>query len=156
MRVTPQAWALRFLLAAALSAAAMARAEEANEPNSPPAKPDATLAISAKSLAVGAGYSWGRGTLDYAGKSHAVTMDGLSIIAVGFHSVTARGGVYHLTKLEDFDGDYTAVPGGRTLGEGGAGVAMQNDKGVVVRLVSETQGVTFTLGAGKVKLALAK
>lgn len=114
------------------------------------------MEISAKSLAAGVGYSWGRGTLDYAGQTYGVTMDGLTVIAVGFHSVTAKGGVFNMLSLDDFDGDYVATPGGRTLGEGGAGVAMRNDKGVEVRLVSETQGVTFTLGAGKVKLALVR
>jgi hypothetical protein len=149
MRLTASAFALRWVLATALCAASGTRADEAP-------KPDATLEISAKSLAAGVGYSWGRGTLDFGGKTYGVTMDGLTIIAVGFNSVTAKGGVYNLLKLEDFDGDYVAVPGGRTIGEGGAGVAMRNDKGVEVRLVSETLGVTFTLGAGKVKLALEK
>jgi hypothetical protein len=145
MRFTAPALAL----AIALFAASRAGSDEAPQP-------DATLEISAKSLAAGVGYSWGRGTLDFAGKTYGVSMDGVTIIAVGFNSVTAKGGVYHLTKLEDFDGDYVAVKGGRTIGEGGAGVAMKNEKGVEVRLVSETSGVTLTLGAGKVKLALEK
>jgi hypothetical protein len=148
--------ARRFMLAAALFAACAEPAEEAPPARPQPPRPDATLEISAKSLAAGVGYSWGRGTLDYAGQTYGVTMDGVTVIAVGFHSVTAKGSVFNMLSLDDFDGDYVATPGGRTLGEGGAGVAMKNEKGVEVRLVSETQGVTFTLGAGKVKLALVK
>jgi hypothetical protein len=119
-------------------------------------KPDASLEISAKALAAAVGFTWGRGTLEFQGTIHEVTLSGINVIAVGFTSVTAKGGVYHLTKLEDFDGDYVALPRGATVGEGGAGVAMRNEKGVEVRLVATNQGVTLSLGASKVMLAIQK
>ncbi|HTO05930.1 MAG TPA: hypothetical protein VMR86_02650 [Myxococcota bacterium] len=158
MRSTLSALALGLVLASAISCAVPSPVVPPlpEGPGTPAPQPDATLEISAKSLAAGVGYSWGRGSLEYQGKTYGVTMDGLSIIALGFNSVTAKGGIYHLASLDDFEGDYWAVKGGRTLGEGGAGVAMTNAKGVEVRLVSDTQGVTLTLGEGKVKLALVK
>lgn len=129
----------------------MARAKARNE-----AAPDATMRIEAKSLAVGVGYSWGKGTLEFQNRSYTVSMDGLLVVAVGLTSVTAKGGVYHLKTLEDFDGNYVATPGGSTIGQGGAGVAMINQNGVEVRLVAENSGVSLTLGKSGVKLALVK
>ncbi len=55
------------------------------------AKPDATIEISAKALAAGAGYSWGGGKLKYQGKAYDVTIDGLTVGAVGMSSITASG-----------------------------------------------------------------
>jgi hypothetical protein len=64
--------------------------------------------------------------------------------------------VYHLTKIEDFDGNYTAVAAGATIG-GGAGVlTMQNQNNVEVTLKATTRGVSLTLGVSGVKLAVKK
>jgi ABC-type amino acid transport substrate-binding protein len=129
---------------------------ETNDARGRDTLPDAAMRIEAKTLAVGVGYSWGKGTLDFQDKTYTVTMDGLLVVAVGLSSVTAKGGVYHLKTLEDFDGNYVAVRGGSTIGQGGAGVAMINQNGVEVRLVAENTGVTLTLGKSGVKLALEK
>jgi len=122
----------------------------------PAPKPDAALRIEAKSLAAALGYSWGKGTLEYQGKSYPVTMNGVTILAVGFTSVSASGSVYHLSSLDDFDGRYTAPLGASALGEGGAGVVMRNEKGVEVRLVATNTGVTLSIGDAGVTLALEK
>src|SRR5262245_12948109 len=42
-------------------------------------KPDATLKLSEGSVAAGIGFSWGKGTLSYQGKTHAVKVQGLSV-----------------------------------------------------------------------------
>lgn len=147
---------LRSLQALALAACLATCSTESGDAQGRDAQPDAAMRIEAKSLAVGVGYSWGKGTLEFQGQTYGVSMDGVLVFAVGLSSITAKGGVYHLKTLDDFDGDYVAVPRGSVLGQGGAGVAMINQKGVEVRLVAENAGVTLTLGRSGVKLALEK
>ena len=117
-------------------------------------KPDGTITFEGGSVAVGIGFSWGSGTLTYQGKQYPVSVDGLSVGAVGVTSVTASGEVYNLKNLEDINGNYAAGTAGATLGGGGAGTAMQNDKGVVIKLVSTTQGLDFKLASSGVKINL--
>lgn len=120
------------------------------------AKPDATLQLTSKAVAVGVGFSWGNGTLKYKGRTYKVEVDGLTVGSVGASSISAKGSVYDLKKLEDFDGTYTAVVGGGTLGGGGGALAMQNQNGVKINMVSTTQGVSLTAGVSGVKLAIKK
>ena len=119
-------------------------------------KPDATIKISAKALAAGAGYSWGGGKLTFEGKTYDVTIDGLTVGAVGVSSISASGKVYDLKKLEDFDGNYTAVAAGSAIGGGGGALTMQNQNGVNVTLKATTRGVNLTIGVSGVKLAIKK
>jgi len=119
-------------------------------------KPDATIKLSAGSVAAGIGVSWGSGTLTYKGKSHPISVTGLDVGSVGASKITATGSVYHLKSLADFDGNFAAAEAGATVGGGGGALAMQNQNGVVVHLVSTTQGVKLTLGGGGVKMELKK
>jgi hypothetical protein len=115
----------------------------------------ATLTLSDGSIAAGIGFSWGKGTLAYAGKTYPVKVEGLSVGEVGITRATARGTVSNLTKLDDFAGNYVAVGGGATAA-GGADVAvMKNQNGVVIELQSTTQGASLKLGAEGLRLTLA-
>ena len=115
----------------------------------------ATLTLSDGSVAAGIGFSWGKGTLAYAGKTYPVKVEGLSVGEVGITRATARGTVSKLTKLDDFSGNYVAVGAGATAA-GGADVAvMQNQNGVVIELQSTTQGASLKLGAEGLRLTLA-
>ena len=125
----------------------MARAED---------NPDATLKLSAGSVAVGIGYSWGGGTLTYKGKTYAVEVNGLSVGDVGISKAEASGNVYQLAKLSDFDGNYTAAGAGATVAGGASAIIMKNQNGVEIRLVSTTQGLKFTFGAGGVSMKIKK
>ena len=116
--------------------------------------PDATISFSGGSVAAGIGFSWGSGTLTYQGKDYPISVDGLSVGAVGASSVSASGSVYHLTKLEDFDGTYTAVGTGATVGGGGGVSTMRNQNGVVIDAVSTTQGLKVAIAAAGVKMAI--
>ena len=109
--------------------------------------PDATISLSADSVAAGIGISWGSGTLTYKGKTYPISVDGLSIGDAGISKITASGKVYSLNKLEDFNGNYTAVAAGATVGGGGSVSSMKNQNGVRVELVTTTQGLKFILGA---------
>jgi hypothetical protein len=119
-------------------------------------KPDATLTLTEGSVAVGIGYSWGKGTLTYQGKKHPVKVEGLSVGEVGVTRATATGNVYNLKKLADFDGNYVAG-GAEATAAGGAGVtAMKNQNGVVIELKSTTQGASLKLAAEGIKLSVVK
>ena len=119
-------------------------------------KPDATLTLSEGTVAVGIGFSWGKGTLTYQGKSYPLSVTGLSVGEVGVNRATAAGNVYNLTKLADFDGNYLAGGAGATVG-GGAGITgMKNQNGVVIDLKSTTQGASLKLAAEGLKLSVVK
>ena len=116
--------------------------------------PDATISLSADSVAAGIGISWGSGTLTYKGKTYPISVDGLSVGDAGISKITASGKVYGLNKLEDFNGNFTGVAAGATVGGGGGVTAMQNQNGVRVELVTTTQGLKFALGANGVNMKI--
>jgi len=119
-------------------------------------KPDAKLTLSEGSVAVGIGYSWGKGTLTYKGKTYPVKVSGLSVGELGVTRASATGNVFNLKKLADFDGNYAAGGAEGTVG-GGAGIsAMKNQNGVVIELKSTTQGANLKLAAEGIKLSIDK
>ena len=119
-------------------------------------KPDATLSMSEGQVAVGIGFSWGKGVLTYQGKEYPFKVSGLSVVDVGITKATSSGKVYNLKKLEDFNGNYTAASAEGTMA-GGAGVLkMKNQNGVEIELASTTQGVNLKLSVEGVKIQLEK
>lgn len=148
-RISRGALALGLIAALGLASAG-ANAEEAKE------KPDATLHLESKSVAVGVGFSWGDGTLKYKGETYKVEVDGLTVGQVGATTVNATGEVFHLKKLADFDGTYAAISGGATVGGGGGALAMKNQNGVVIQITGTSQGLNLTAGVSGVKLAIKK
>jgi len=118
--------------------------------------PDATLKLSAGSVAAGIGVSWGGGTLTFKGKDYPINVTGLSVGDVGATKIEASGKVYDLKSIDDFNGNYTAVAAGAAVAGGGAVTSMRNQNGVTVDLVATTQGVKFTLGGAGVSMSLKK
>ena len=119
--------------------------------------PDGTVEFTGGSIAAGIGYSWGSGTLTYKGTRYPITVSGLSVGAsAGATSITASGSVYNLNKLEDFDGNYTAVGTGATVGGGASVLTMRNQNGVVIDKVATTQGLKFSLDSAGVRLRIRK
>ena len=119
--------------------------------------PDGTVEFSGGSVAAGIGYSWGSGTLTYKGVKYPISVSGLTAGATaGATSITASGSVYNLSKIDDFDGNYTAVGTGATVGGGAGVVTMKNQNGVVIDSVSTTQGLKLSLDAGGVKIKVKK
>jgi hypothetical protein len=116
--------------------------------------PDATLKLSGGSVAAGVGLHWGGGTLNYKGKEYPIDVKGLSVGDVGATKIEASGKVYNLSKLEDFDGNYTAVGAGVTAAGGAGAAVMKNQNGITVELVSTTQGVKVAIGGGGVEMKL--
>jgi hypothetical protein len=117
-------------------------------------KPDATISFKTGSVAVGVGFSWGSGTLSYKGKQYELKVEGMSVGNVGITKATATGKVYHLTKLEDINGNYVGVGAGATLGGGAGAVTMKNQNGVVIEVVGTTKGMNIALGTGGVDISL--
>ena len=117
-------------------------------------KPDAKLSLSGTSAAIGVGMTWGSGTLTYKGKSHPVRIRGLEIGGVGGARIDAKGDVYDLTKLEDFNGTYGAIGAAAAAGPGAGHSIMRNEKGVVIDLASEREGVQVKAGVDGVRLEL--
>ena len=119
-------------------------------------KPDATLTMSEGQVAVGIGYSWGKGVLTYQGKQYPFKVSGLSAVDIGITKATSSGKVYNLKKLEDFNGNYTAASAEGTIAGGAGALTMKNQNGVVIDLVSTTKGVNLKLAVEGVKLTLEK
>jgi hypothetical protein len=118
--------------------------------------PDATIKLKGGSVALGIGYSWAAGELTYKDKTYEVEVKGLSVGDVGVTSADASGSVYHLAKLSDFDGNYTAAGAGATVAGGASASIMKNQNGVEIRLVSTTQGLKFTFAAAGVSMKIKK
>ena len=114
-----------------------------------------TVRLTEGSVAAGIGFSWGKGTLTYAGKTYPVKVEGLSVGEVGLTRATAVGTVSNLERLSDFSGTYVAIGAGAAAA-GGAGVTvMRNENGVVIEMTSTAQGASLKVGVDGVRLALA-
>jgi hypothetical protein len=103
--------------------------------------------LSGGSVAIGIGYTWGHGTLYYSKdqKQYKFKLSGVSIADVGGAGINAEGEVYNLSSPADLSGDYTAVTAGVTIIEGGSVAYLKNQKGVVIKLHSQTGGLRFNL-----------
>ena len=118
------------------------------------AEPTATLQLTGGAVAAGIGFSWGSGTLTFRGKEYPVSVSGLSVGDVGIVRATAKGNVYGLQKVQDFDGTYTAYAIGSTIGGGGSVATLRNQNDVVIHLVATTQGLKLTLNASGVRMKI--
>jgi hypothetical protein len=141
---------LALVLALVFSGAAFA-AEKKTEK-----KPDATLTLTEGQVALGIGWSWGKGVLTFKGKEYPFKVSGLSVGDVGITKAEATGQVYNLKKLEDFNGNFVSAAAEATVGLGAGATAMRNDKGVVINLLPKTKGVNLKLAAEGVNFTLEK
>jgi hypothetical protein len=118
--------------------------------------PSAYVWLSGGSVAIGIGYTWGHGTLYYSKdqKQYKFKLSGVSIADVGGAGINAEGEVYNLTSPADLSGDYTAVTAGVTIIEGGSVAYLKNQKGVVIKLHSQTGGLRFNLSTNGMHLTL--
>ena len=119
-------------------------------------KVDAVLKLTEGSVAAGIGWSWGHGTLTYMGKSYRVKVEGLTVGEVGMTNAKAKGNVYNLKKLEDFNGVYAAGGAGATAGKGRGAGALTNANGVSILLTSITKGASLKIAAEGLKLEIEK
>ena len=119
-------------------------------------KPDGTVKLTEGSVALGIGWSWGKGELSYKGKTYKFKVDGLSFGELGKTKAAASGQVYNLKSLDDFDGVYAAGSAGATGAKGKGVTALTNSNGVSLILKSETQGYDLKAAAEGIKIKLEK
>jgi hypothetical protein len=135
-------------------------AAAADGTSSPPVKegsiPSAYVWLSGGSVAIGIGYTWGHGTLYNSKdqKQYKFKLSGVSIADVGGAGINAEGEVYNLTTPADLTGNYSAATAGVTIIEGGSVAYLKNDKGVVIKLHSQTGGLRFNLAAEGMHITL--
>ncbi len=116
--------------------------------------PTATLRLKSRSVALGAGVSWGEGVLTFQGQDHPITVSGLSLLDLGVSGVSATGKVYYLNKLSDFSGNYVATQATFAVAGGGGELVMANSHGVYIELTSEQSGTQLTAGPAGMSIKL--
>jgi hypothetical protein len=118
--------------------------------------PSGYVWLSGGSIALGIGYTWGHGTLYYSKdqQQYKFKLSGVSVVDVGGAGINAEGEVYNLTSPADLTGNFSAVTAGMTIVEGGSIAYLKNEKGVVIKLHSQTGGLRFNLSANGVHVTL--
>jgi hypothetical protein len=109
--------------------------------------PIGEITMHSTQVAAGLGWTWGGGTLKFKGKTYQFDIKGLNVAAVGVSKFNARGDVYNLKNPSDLAGKYLAASAGAAVIKGKAGLIMRNEKGVVINLKSDQEGVQLNLGA---------
>lgn len=137
----------------ALGALALLGARHTLAPGKLPV-PDATLKVTSKSIAAGAGVSWGVAKVHYKGEYYDLEVDGLNVGRIGVDAVTAVGKIYHLAKIEDVAGQYSAANTGVSTRNGSSVLVMKNPTGVEIRMSATARGIDLTAGVSGVKLTL--
>ena len=118
--------------------------------------PDATIDVSGSSVAAGIGFTQTKGTVHFQGKSYPVRLEGVGVAELGAQKISATGEVYNLSRLDDLNGTYSAVSAGGALGSGTQETAMQNEKGVEIKLHGTVEGVNLKLSVDGITVTLAK
>jgi len=143
-------------LVATLLVSTVAVAADSAPPVAADAIPAGYVWLSGGSVAVGIGYTWAHGTLYNSKdqKQYHFKLSGVSIVDVGAAGINAEGEVYNLTTPADINGNYSAVTAGLTVIEGGSVAYLKNEKGVVIKLHSQTGGLRFNLSANGMHITL--
>ncbi|MGO8857692.1 MAG: hypothetical protein ACLQO1_18565 [Steroidobacteraceae bacterium] len=134
---------------------ALATGAPSSKPVPPPVAegtpPAGSVTFSGGSVALGVGYVWGHGTLDYDNNHYKFKLSGISVADVG-GDIAVAGEVYKLVRLRDFNGKYSSVG---VTGDAGESVRyLENKKGVVIKLHSTTKDLRFILSADGVHIKL--
>jgi hypothetical protein len=117
-------------------------------------QPDAALTLHTVSVADGVGYRWGAGVLTFRGKTYPFRVEEIAVGDIGVSRAEATGNVYHLTKIEDFSGDYVAASTSAAITSGIGIATMRNRHGVVIDLTGVDQGLDLKFAVEGVKITL--
>jgi hypothetical protein len=143
-----------WLIPLALAAAAPALAQR----NRPDPNPDASIEIEQVRVGVLAvGASVGGGRLQFRGQEHRFSVRGIEFGSVGVSSLSARGEVFGLRRLQDFAGRYTEQVAPRQRVEGQSGPEtrwLRNAAGVELRLRTDRSGGQFRFNDAGVTIEL--
>ncbi|MEP5766202.1 MAG: hypothetical protein ABJ308_16510 [Halieaceae bacterium] len=138
-------WTVALVSVVMMSVAAVSIAKDA--------APSATLTINEKQVGFLLTGDWGHGTLDYKGEKHMFHMGGAKIGGIGISSMKVDGSVYYLKNRSDFEGVYFKADAGLTLAKGKVGSWLKNDKGVVIHLGANSDGIALQIGVEGLKVS---
>lgn len=96
----------------------------------------------------------GKGELGFDGQVYKFEIGGVGAGGVGINKVTATGQVYGLKDINDFPGKYFEVKASGTLFVGAGGIAMENEKDVVIKLTSSNKGLNLAIGPQGVTITM--
>jgi hypothetical protein len=113
------------------------------------------VSIETTSVAAGIGVAWGDGVLEYRGQRYPFTVTGFALGDVGVSKMVAKGEVYNLNDVADFDGTFMAAIASATLGAGAGAAAMQNQRDVKMVWTATNQGLSFSLAQAGINVKLA-
>ena len=109
-----------------------------------------TFVIEGKTIGFLIGFRWGSGTLTLNdGTRLKFSFKGVKAVETGAAVVKATGTVYNLKQVTDFEGSYSGISGGLTLGKDLVGfVNYVNDKtGTIVSVKTSNKGVRLSAPA---------
>jgi hypothetical protein len=101
--------------------------------------------------------SGGLGTLSFQGRSHLLSISGVSLPATAaVPKVELVGKVQQLSRLEDFAGAYRATEAGAVLGGGSEAARLENPHGVRLELLARKLAPDLTLDLDGMQISLAE
>ena len=100
------------------------------------------------------GYNQGNGILTMDGKEYPFSIKGIKLATIGVSRIDATGVVYHLSRIDDFNGRYMMLEGSLTIALGGGNALLRNQHGVIISLQTLQKGVELTLGGGGLEITL--
>jgi len=101
------------------------------------------------------GVGGGSGTLIFRGHHYPLAISGMSFGAtIGLSTTDLRGHAYHMRRASDIEGVYSAIGAGGALAAGGAGIRLQNSRGVVLELTGTRVGVDLSVAVSGVEVRL--
>lgn len=103
---------------------------------------------------LGAGMSWGKGTLTFQGHTYNFGIRGGSGAAIGFSHIHAKGTVFNLYRAQDLEGTYWSVQGEATMGAGTGGAVMENNNGVRIKFTSRSTGARLAFSVERLTIRL--
>lgn len=101
------------------------------------------------------GVGGGHDTLVFRGHSYPLAISGMSFGAtIGLSTTDLRGHAYHMRTPSDIEGVYSAIGAGVALAGGGAGIRLQNSRGVVLELLGTRVGIDLSVAVSGVEVRL--
>ena len=101
------------------------------------------------------GVGGGQGVLYFRGHRYPFTVSGASVgFTIGASTTQLAGPARNLHRPSDIEGTYSVIGAGGALAAGAGGVALQNQKGVVLELAGGKVGVEVSAAVGGVTIAL--
>ncbi len=116
--------------------------------------PSGTIHIENWNIQAIATMNVGEGELKFNNRVYKFEIGGVGAGGVGVTKISATGEVHNLKSIADFPGKYFEVKVSGTVAVGKEALAMENDKGVVIRLISDSKGLQLTAGPEGITIAM--